>query len=86
MECLPTIYERHLKCLDSFSRFLSAIHSSPDRTAQVSLEEVLEELDKYKVWAGNTGASNSGAYWELSLDFRLQEASFLKSQVRADYL
>src|SRR3569833_575800 len=73
------VYEQHRKCQDSFSQLFNAIldHGSGSKS------ELAEEYDKYKVWVSNTGASNGGADWELSLDFRLQEASFLKSQVRA---
>lgn len=77
-----TIYNYHAECLDSFHRLVAAIKSHPPEAKnQIHLNDLLEELDKYKVWAGNVGAGNMGKYWTLSLDFRLQDAVFLKSQV-----
>lgn len=40
-----------------------------------------DELVKFKLWAGNLGAGHSGETYELSLDYRLREASFFKEQV-----
>jgi hypothetical protein len=46
------------------------------------LKNVLGEFGEYKLWAGNVGAAHSGHYYQISLDYRLREASFYKTQVR----
>jgi hypothetical protein len=45
------------------------------------LKDVQEEFDKYKMWAGNVGAAHSAKSYEISLDYPLREASFLKNLV-----
>jgi len=77
------IYENHLNCLDIFEKVIKSIGTGTGESPnQLPQEEVLEEFDRYKLWAGNTGAANTGAAnWTISLDFRLQEAEFLKNQV-----
>jgi hypothetical protein len=72
------IYENYVACLNLFTKVTAAAGKSPN---QPPLEDVVEELDRYKLWAGNTGAANTGNNWEISLDYRLQEAEFLKNQV-----
>lgn len=42
---------------------------------------VLDEFDRYKLWAGNVGAAHSKNTYMLSLDYRLREASFYKDLV-----
>ncbi|KAF5228883.1 hypothetical protein FAUST_10785 [Fusarium austroamericanum] len=78
-----TLYDYHLECLTSFHHLITLIDSlaSTSTVDQQSLNEFQENLNKYKVWAGNVGAGNRGEYWTLSLDFRLQEAAFLRRQV-----
>jgi hypothetical protein len=48
--------------------------------------DLLEEFDKYCLWASNVGAGHSGKTYKLSLDYRLREASFYKDQVRYNFL
>lgn len=43
--------------------------------------DLREEFDKYKVWAGNVGAPYSRKHSQISLDYRLREASFYKTHV-----
>lgn len=78
-----TLYEFHMECLVSFHRLIATIDSLPSsvREDQKLLSDFQEYLDRYKEWAGNVGAGNTGEYWTLSLDFRLQDAAFLRSQV-----
>lgn len=76
------ISEAHAECYFAFEDLIGAIqHPVRDFGDQVSLKDVQEEFDKYKVWAGNVGAAHSGKRYKISLDYRLREASFLKSQV-----
>ncbi|KAF1985808.1 hypothetical protein K402DRAFT_404930 [Aulographum hederae CBS 113979] len=48
---------------------------------QIGQTDVQEEFSKYKIWAGNVGAAHTGKRYEISLDYRLREASFLAHQV-----
>jgi len=74
----------HTKCYESFEQLLEALqHPARDFATQFSLTEASEEFDKYKIWAGNVGAAHTGRRYEISLDYRLREASFMKSQVVA---
>jgi hypothetical protein len=76
------IYNGHVQCLDAFTSLLQALqHSNGDLPKQFAIEDIQEELAKYKVWAASTGAINGLDCWTLSLDCRLQEASSLRSQV-----
>ncbi|KAK4160154.1 ankyrin repeat-containing domain protein [Cladorrhinum sp. PSN259] len=82
METSTAVYDRHTRCFDSFNRLIEVLETPTGHLAdQTPLAEAVEELDKYKVWADNTGASHGSASWKLSLDWRLQESSFLKLQV-----
>jgi len=77
------IYEHHVDCLKLFDKLTGTIGLSAGKSSNMSTaDEIQEEFDKYKVWAGNTGAA-MGEHWQLSLDFRLQEAGFLKDQARS---
>ncbi|KAI9769209.1 MAG: hypothetical protein M1840_004338 [Geoglossum simile] len=81
----PSISDAHTKCFLSFVELLSAIENPVrDFRGQVPLEDVVEEFGKYKLWAGNVGAAHSGKRYEISLDYRLKEASFYKTQTGTD--
>ncbi|KAF2464630.1 uncharacterized protein BDR25DRAFT_296597, partial [Lindgomyces ingoldianus] len=76
------ISEAHAKCWIAFEDLVSALnHPVRDFRAQLPPKEIHDEFDKYKIWAGNTGAAHSGKRFEISLDYRLREASFFKNQV-----
>ena len=76
------IYNGHIQCLYAFATLLQALqHPTRDLPKQITIGDIQEELAKYKVWAVNTGAANGSDSWALSLDYRLQEASSLRSQV-----
>jgi hypothetical protein len=76
------ISEAHSKCYYSFEELIVAIQN-PVRNfdSQLRLSQVQDEFDKYKLWAGNVGAAHWGKRYEISLDYRLREASFYKTQV-----
>jgi len=77
------ISEAHAKCYFAFEDLIEAIKNPVrDFHHQMTLKQVEEEFDKYNLWAGNVGAANSGKRYQISLDYRLREASFYKSQVR----
>ena len=76
------VSEAHAECYFSFEELIAAIQNPiRDFHGQVSLGQVQDEFDKYKLWAGNVGAAHSGNRYEISLDYRLREASFYKGQV-----
>jgi hypothetical protein len=76
------ISDAHAKCYFAFEDLIDAIqHPVRDFKDQVPLKDVQEEFDKYKIWAGNVGAAHSVKRYEISLDYRLREASFFKIQV-----
>jgi hypothetical protein len=79
----PLISEAHAKCFLSFTRLVSAIRNPEyNFRDEAPLKDILEEFDRYKLWAGNVGAAHSGKRYQISLDYRLREASFYKTQVR----
>lgn len=72
----------HAKCYFAFEQLVIALqHPVRDFGDQLPVKDVQEEFDKYKIWAGNVGAAHSGKRYEISLDYRLREASFFKDQV-----
>ena len=76
------ISEVHAKCYLAFEDLINVIqHPVRDFKDQIPLNDVQEEFDKYKIWAGNVGAAHSAKRYEISLDYRLREASFFKNQV-----
>jgi hypothetical protein len=76
------ISEAHARCYFAFEKLIDAIqHPVRDFKDQAPLNDVHEDFDRYKIWAGNVGAAHSGKRYDISLDYRLREASFLKDQV-----
>ena len=76
------ISEAHAKCYLSFEELIETMKNPVrDFEDQMPQYQVQDEFDKYKLWAGNVGASHSGKRYEISLDYRLREASFYKNQV-----
>jgi hypothetical protein len=72
----------HADCYGAFERLIEALrHPVRDFGDQLPVTAVEEEFDKYKIWAGNVGAGHFGKRYEISLDYRLREAKFLKDQV-----
>lgn len=78
----PLIWTVHDDCHFAFERLIEALQNPVrDYRGQLPVHEVQEEFDKYKIWAGNVGAGHFGKRHEISLDYRLREAKFLKDQV-----
>lgn len=76
------VSDGHANCYIAFDNLLNALHHPVrDFQDQLPLKIIEEEFDKYKVWAGNTGAPHVGKRYEISLDYRLREASFFKDQL-----
>ncbi|KAL8751529.1 MAG: hypothetical protein Q9184_006041 [Pyrenodesmia sp. 2 TL-2023] len=76
------ILDSHQGCILAFGSLIDAVqHPARDLGDQIPLKDVQEEFGKYKIWAGNVGAAHSGKRYEISLDHRLREASFLTDQV-----
>ena len=72
----------HARCFFAFESFIRALKQpARDFQDQIPLTDIHNEFDKYTVWAGNVGAAHSGKRYEISLDYRLREASFLKERV-----
>lgn len=82
MSMEPLISETYAQCYLKFDEF---IHAIPDGVTRAGVPHPLananDEFVKFKLWAGNLGAAHSGRTYELSLDYRLREASFYKQQV-----
>jgi hypothetical protein len=72
----------HARCFFAFESLIRALKQpARDFQDQISPSDVHNEFDKYTIWAGNVGAAHSGKRYEISLDYRLREASFLREQV-----
>jgi hypothetical protein len=72
----------HARCFFAFESLIRALKQpARDFQDQISPREIQNEFDKYTIWAGNVGAAHSGKRYEISLDYRLREASFLREQV-----
>ena len=80
----PLISDYHSQCFTSFTQLAAAIRNPKrDFGDQITPSEVTNELDRYKVWAGNVGAMHKGLRYQVSLDYQLSEASFYSQQVCA---
>ena len=81
-EPIASISDYHDKCYESFVA-LAAAARLPVRDLGNQLEswEVMNEFDRYRVWAGNVGAMHRGRRYQISLDYRLSEAAFYKQKV-----
>ena len=76
------ISDSHDKCYTSFQRLISSLdHPVRDFSDQLPRWEVVDEFDRYKIWAGNVGAKHRGKRYQISLDFRLSEAPFYHQKV-----
>lgn len=72
----------HIDCICKFEKLLAETQSiSPYYQGQVDSKTIRILLERYQLWAGNLGAGHSGRNYELSLDYRLREASSLKSDM-----
>ncbi|KAF1954595.1 hypothetical protein CC80DRAFT_536757 [Byssothecium circinans] len=75
-----SIVEHYERCLNEF-HYLSGLLYSSNTSSIAVRADVDEEIDRYKLWAGNVGAHQSGKNYSLSLDYRLREASFYRDRV-----
>ena len=76
------ISELHDSCFNSFKQLVEAVRQPiRDFGDQIPPLEVINEFDRYKIWAGNVGATHRGRKYHISLDYRLSEASFYRQQV-----
>ncbi|KAF1833831.1 hypothetical protein BDW02DRAFT_648127, partial [Decorospora gaudefroyi] len=76
------ISSAHARCFFAFESLIRALKQpARDFQDQISPRDVHNEFDKYTIWAGNVGAAHSRKRYEISLDYRLREASFLREQV-----
>jgi hypothetical protein len=72
----------HARCFFAFESLIRALKQpARDFQDQISLRDVHNEFNKYTIWAGNIGAAHSRKQYEILLDYRLREASFLREQV-----
>ncbi|KAF8438316.1 hypothetical protein BGX38DRAFT_1209961 [Terfezia claveryi] len=72
-----SIKSKYTQCIGSFNHLLHLVESSSPPQNSFS-PNVTEELGRFRVWAGNTGAHRTG---RVSLDYRLREAKDIRSQV-----
>ena len=70
------------KCYEAFDNLGKAIQHLPAQfEGQITSRLLTEFFDRYRLWAGNVGIGHTNHKHQLSLDYRLREASWLKSQV-----
>jgi hypothetical protein len=72
-----SIAQRHNDCHFAFQKLCKVAQLK----GSIQYRNLLDEFDKYSLWAGNIGATHSGKTYKLSLDYRLREASLYKEQV-----
>ena len=72
---------QHLRLARSFAELDAQLRTSTRFHDQLSTDEIQNEFDRYKAWAENVGAAQSGHNYKFSLDYRLREASFYKDHV-----
>ncbi|KAF2192024.1 hypothetical protein K469DRAFT_346469 [Zopfia rhizophila CBS 207.26] len=74
------ISQHHRRCILKFQA-LCALAEAGMYTLHPDDPDMRDELDRYVLWSGNVGAFHSGNTFNLSLDYRLREASFYRDQV-----
>lgn len=72
------IARQGVACLTAFKTLESHLKSRDDLQSLVSSHELSDELGRFKVWAGNIGALQSGP---SSLDSRLKDASHVREAI-----
>lgn len=77
----PTIASSVSDCIHSFENFVFQIrHTDAQASNMIEASEVIDELGRFRVWAGNIGAHRKGL---SSLDYRLRDASHIKRKVQS---
>ncbi|EXJ71183.1 uncharacterized protein A1O5_06177 [Cladophialophora psammophila CBS 110553] len=86
----PLISSLYAQCYLKFEELVQAVPKDATRAASSHSSHPFananDEFIKFKLWAGNLGAAHSGRTYELSLDYRLREASFYKQQASLTFL
>lgn len=74
------ISDRVRDCLEFFRKLKDILDSSEDAKAKTPNADLIlsDELGRFSIWSSNIGAHRLG---ESSLDYRLRDASHLKSHV-----
>lgn len=77
-----TVYisDRHGQLARSFDELRAELQTPTRFKDELSVSEILNEFDRYRVWAENVGAAKSESNYSLSLEYRLREAPFYKDQ------
>jgi hypothetical protein len=75
------IYNAHSLCYRHFLHVCRCLRRTPPKSLTDTglIKGILNEFDRYVLWARNLGAGHRK--YELSLDYRLEDASFLRDQV-----
>lgn len=79
------ISDRHWQLARSFDELKAELQASTTFNDQLSIDQlsvrdILNDFDRYKVWAENVGAPQYGDNYRLSLDYRFRKAPFYKDQ------
>ncbi|KIW71690.1 hypothetical protein PV04_03825 [Phialophora macrospora] len=81
----PLISSLYAQCYLKFEELVQSVPKDAIRTASSPSSHPFananDEFIRFKLWGGNLGAAHSGRTYELSLDYRLREASLYKQQV-----
>ena len=64
-------------CGRCFLSLAEALPNTPRFEDQIRSESVKDELDRFKIWAGNIAAHRKG---RRSLEYRLRDAAHLKTE------
>jgi hypothetical protein len=65
-------------CLQAFDSLITVLSDQDSSKQQEARVKFVDELDRFKVWAGNIGAHRRG---QSSLDYRLRDASHIRQRV-----
>lgn len=74
------ISDHHRQLALSFDELKAELQVPTSFDNQLSVKDILNDIDRYQVWADNVGASKYGNNYNLSLDYRFREAPFYKDQ------
>ena len=73
------VRELSAKCQQLFKNLSLQLQQAGDRyQEQITIPALLDELGRFKIWAGNNGALQSG---RSSLDYRLRDALYISNLV-----
>ncbi|KAK6351999.1 hypothetical protein TWF718_005148 [Orbilia javanica] len=79
---MDELFQAHQSCRQKFANLVT-LAGSPvrDFSAQVSRRDWDIEVERYRIWASGVGIGYTGEDYEKSLDYRLRDAAFMRSQV-----